>query len=196
MRNSLGAYRQHPCVRSFWHGFHLRMGPSQGGRQRRHAGGHVDEAATAFGDPLGRIVDDPRHSTAEPRLVLLGYSVSDRLLASCSPSAVTAFASLAPGKRLVANATPMKKAPPKRPPRLGADDILPEYDFSRGRRNRYAARLAGGHIVVLEPDVAAVFPDASAVNDALRALAGIIRGQRRKAASRRLRRRKSRRGSA
>jgi len=109
---------------------------------------------------------------------------------------VTASASLAPGKRLVANATPVKKAPPKRPPRLGADDILPEYDFSRGRRNRYAARLAGGHIVVLEPDVAAVFPDASAVNDALRALAGIIRGQRRKAASRRLRRRKSRRGSA
>ena len=154
-----------------------------------------DEASTAFGDPLGRIVDDPRHSTA-PRLVLLGYSASDRLLASCSPSAVTASASLAPGKRLVANATPVKKAPPKGPPRLGADDILPEYDFSRGRRNRYAARLAGGHIVVLEPDVAAVCPDAAAVNDALRALAGIIRGQRRKAASRRLRRRKSRRGSA
>jgi hypothetical protein len=31
------------------------------------------------------------------------------------------------------------------------------------------------YIVILEPDVAAVFPDASAVNDALRALAGIIR---------------------
>jgi hypothetical protein len=90
----------------------------------------------------------------------------------------------------------MKKVRAKRPARVGADDILPEYDFSRGRRNPYASRLAGGHIVVLEPDVAAVFPDASAVNDALRALAGIIRGQRKKAASRRVAGRKSPRGSA
>jgi hypothetical protein len=89
-----------------------------------------------------------------------------------------------------------KKASAKRPPRIGADDILPEYDFSRGRRNPYAARLAGGHIVVLEPDVAAVFPDASAVNDALRALAGIIRTQRRKGSARRTAAQKSRRGSA
>jgi hypothetical protein len=89
-----------------------------------------------------------------------------------------------------------KKASVKRPARVGADDILPEYDFSRGRRNPYAARLAGGHIVVLEPDVAAIFPDASAVNDALRALAGIIRSQRPKGASRRTVAHRSRRGNA
>ena len=70
------------------------------------------------------------------------------------------------------------KKPAKRRPRPRADDILPEYDFSKGRRNPYAARMAGGHIVVLEPDVAAVFPTATAVNQALRALAGIIRDQR------------------
>jgi hypothetical protein len=59
------------------------------------------------------------------------------------------------------------------------DDILPEYDFSRGRRNKYAERYAGGtNVVVLDPDVAAVFPDAAAVNEALRALAGIIRRHR------------------
>lgn len=113
-------------------------------------------------------------------------------LRSCLPSAVTAFVSSAPGQRLVANATTMKKPPAKLTGRVDSDDILPEYDFSRGRRNPYAARMAGGHIVVLEPDVAKVFPTATAVNKALRALAGIIRGQQtggRKAP------RRSRRGS-
>ena len=55
------------------------------------------------------------------------------------------------------------------------DDILPEYDFSGGRPNPYAERYAAGeNLVKLDPDVAAVFPDARAVNHALRALAGII----------------------
>ena len=59
--------------------------------------------------------------------------------------------------------------------RIGRDDILPEYDFSRGKRNPYAARYtASANVVELDPDVAAVFADAKAVNDALRALAGII----------------------
>ena len=40
-----------------------------------------DEAATAFADPLGQLVDDPRHSVAEKRLVLLGHSHRQRLLA-------------------------------------------------------------------------------------------------------------------
>ena len=60
-----------------------------------------------------------------------------------------------------------------------ADDILPEYDFSRGRRNKYAARYAeGSNVVVLDPDVAAIFPNAAEVNAALRALAGVIRRHR------------------
>jgi uncharacterized DUF497 family protein len=41
----------------------------------------LDEAATAFGDSFGLIVDDPRHSETEPRAVLLGYSQAGRLLA-------------------------------------------------------------------------------------------------------------------
>ena len=40
-----------------------------------------EEAATVFGDPLGRIVDDPRHSADEPRYVLLGRSERQQLLA-------------------------------------------------------------------------------------------------------------------
>jgi len=61
-------------------------------------------------------------------------------------------------------------------PRVGRDDILPEYDFSRARRNPYARRYAAStNIVELDADVAAVFPNAEAVNRALRSLAGIIR---------------------
>jgi uncharacterized protein len=40
-----------------------------------------EEAATVFGDPLGRIVADPRHSAVEERWVLLGMSKERRLLA-------------------------------------------------------------------------------------------------------------------
>ncbi len=40
-----------------------------------------DEASTAFADPLGKIVDDPRHSVDELRYVLLGHSERERLLA-------------------------------------------------------------------------------------------------------------------
>ena len=51
------------------------------------------------------------------------------------------------------------------------DDLLPEYDFTHGVRGRYAKRFAeGSNVVVLEPDVAARFPDSRAVNDALRRL--------------------------
>ena len=77
-----------------------------------------------------------------------------------------------------------KKKTTKSAPRAGDDDILPEYDFSRAGPNRYAERYAGGaNIVALDPDVAAVFPDAEAVNRALRALAGIIQDSARKSSS-------------
>jgi hypothetical protein len=67
--------------------------------------------------------------------------------------------------------------------RTPSDEILPEYDFRDAVRNPYAARYAtmvaeGACIVTLDPDVAAVFPDSSSVNEALRALAGIIQQHR------------------
>ena len=72
----------------------------------------------------------------------------------------------------------------KRAPRVGDDDILLEYDFSRAGPNPYAQRYAGGtNVVALDPDVAAVFPDAKAVNRALRALAGIIQDTTRKSSA-------------
>ena len=46
-----------------------------------------------------------------------------------------------------------------------------EYDFSRGVRNKYAARFRRGvNVVVLDPDVAEVFGTSEAVNRALRAI--------------------------
>jgi hypothetical protein len=64
-------------------------------------------------------------------------------------------------------------------PRVPADEILPEYNFRKAQRNKYASRYAAGSsVVVLEPDVAAAFPTAGEANDALRALAAIIQKHR------------------
>lgn len=50
-------------------------------------------------------------------------------------------------------------------------EMLDEYDFSNGVIGKYAKQYAEGtNIVVLEPDVAEVFPDSAAVNQALRQL--------------------------
>ena len=54
------------------------------------------------------------------------------------------------------------------------DDLRPEYDFSKltgHTRGKYVERYREGtNLVLLDPDVAAAFPDAKAVNDALRLL--------------------------
>lgn len=43
------------------------------------------------------------------------------------------------------------------------------YDFTKGVRGKYAKRYTEGtNVVLLEPDVAKEFPDAAAVNEALR----------------------------
>jgi hypothetical protein len=48
-------------------------------------------------------------------------------------------------------------------------EMLDEYDFSQGVIGEYAKQYAEGtNIVVLDPDVAKVFPDSAAVNQALR----------------------------
>ena len=61
------------------------------------------------------------------------------------------------------------------------DTMRAEYDFSRAVRGATHARYAAGsNIVVIDPDVLDVFPDGKAVNEALRALAPVLRGQRRR----------------
>ena len=57
-----------------------------------------------------------------------------------------------------------------------------EYDFSIGVRGKYAKRFAtGSNIVVLDPDVARLYPDSKTVNDTLRALARIAPQRKTKA---------------
>ena len=62
-----------------------------------------------------------------------------------------------------------------------ADELRPEYDLSqlKGRvRGKYVKRYqAGTNVVRLEPDVAAAFPDAKSVNEALRLLIKIAEAQ-------------------
>ncbi len=58
--------------------------------------------------------------------------------------------------------------------------MRPEYDFSGGVRGKHAKRYAKGtNVVVLDPDVAKVFPTSAAVNEALRALLPIVTRRRR-----------------
>ena len=56
------------------------------------------------------------------------------------------------------------------------DTMRPEYDFSKAVRGVTAARYAQGtNVVLLDPDVAEVFPDTRAVNEALRTFARLTR---------------------
>ena len=57
------------------------------------------------------------------------------------------------------------------------NDLRPEYDLSNlkgGVRGKYYKKaIAGTNLVLIEPELAEVFPDAESVNRALRVLADI-----------------------
>ena len=64
----------------------------------------------------------------------------------------------------------MRKAKPRT-----KNDIRDEYDFSGGVRGKYATRCASGsNVVVLDPEVAAVFTDSVQVNRLLKAVLAAI----------------------
>jgi hypothetical protein len=91
------------------------------------------------------------------------------------------FASSARDRQPAVNEGTMKKSLNKAEVvnQIDADEILPEYDFSRASPNKFASRYTkGSAVVVLEPDVAAAFPSSGEANEALRALAGIIQKHR------------------
>ncbi len=55
-------------------------------------------------------------------------------------------------------------------PRNDEDEMRAEYDFSGGVRGKYAKRYAEGtNLILLDPDLAAEFPDSRSVSRALRA---------------------------
>jgi uncharacterized protein len=61
--------------------FTFEWDPKKAAANAKKHGVTFDEAATAFNDPFGLVVDDPRHSVGEPRAALLAYSQQRRLLA-------------------------------------------------------------------------------------------------------------------
>jgi len=70
---------------------------------------------------------------------------------------------------------------------MGTDELRPEYkrsDFGELVRGKYAAKIAKEtNIVVLESEIAEVFPNDKSVNDALRALLEIAERTRLTSAS-------------
>ena len=63
------------------------------------------------------------------------------------------------------------------------EELRPEYefDYSKAVRGKYFKRLIeeGANIAVLEPEIAKVFTNSAAVNDALRSLLEITRSTQR-----------------
>jgi len=90
-----------------------------------------------------------------------------------SASAGTIFGSSTPARRRWEREKRVKK---DREDNAVAEAIRPEYDFSQAERGRYVRRFAEGtNIVVLDPDLARLFPDSFTVNRALRVLSEIAR---------------------
>lgn len=65
---------------------------------------------------------------------------------------------------------------------IQSTEVEPEmqahYDFSGGQRGRYAHLFPQKPgVVILSPDMAAIFPDSDSVNEALRTLVKAVRGE-------------------
>ena len=60
------------------------------------------------------------------------------------------------------------------------DNMRAEYDFSKATRGVTAGRYAEGtNVVLLDPDVSEIFPNARAVNEALRTFARLTKSRSR-----------------
>jgi len=83
------------------------------------------------------------------------------------------YESLVPGKQLRAKDANMnqKISDP-------AEEMRPEYDFAEAVRGKHhAVNAQGTNVVLLDSDVAEVFKDSAAVNEALRLLLRLAREQ-------------------
>lgn len=122
-------------------------------------------------------IHDPDHSNSEQRYVVMGLSERHGYSSSVTLKPQTKLESSAPVRQLVLRERAMKKS--RRQPvnrRVDEDTMRPEYDFSKATRGITAARYAEGtNIVRLDPDVAELFPNARAVNEALRTFARLTK---------------------
>jgi hypothetical protein len=127
-----------------------------------------EEAVTVFGDPLSDTFQTRiTHSTNTVSLssvrrnqVKSWWSHSRMMSTQC--------------ELLVPEKLPMAKEHSMKKDSAQEDELRREYDFSKlkgGVRGKYVERYREGtNLVLLDPDIAAAFPDAKAVNEALRLL--------------------------
>ena len=129
-----------------------------------------EEASTVFYDPLSATFADPDHSIGEFRFITIGFSNKNRLLAWIPMLRNQTDFELSVHEQLRwAKGKSMKARKNK-----ATDDLRPDYDFdySKGVRGKYHQQLmdVGSNIVIIDPDLASIFHDSAAVNEALRLL--------------------------
>jgi uncharacterized DUF497 family protein len=126
-----------------------------------------EEAATVFSDPLLLVIPDLTHSQYEERWAALGKSSSQLLLVVIHTENTNTIRIISARKPNPTKGETMKS---NEPAEL-EDEMQAEYDFSNAIRGKYAGRFPTDVVMVpLAPDVAAAFPDAASVNEALRIL--------------------------
>ena len=144
------------------------LGPNQSRLQPCQAPRSFEEASTVFGDPLSETFPDTDHSREEHRFIIIGASERGTILVVSHTDDGALVRIIVHARQRPGSEEPMKKIESQE------DELRPEYDFSRmkgGVRGKYVERYRQGtNLVLLDPDVAAAFPDAKAVNEALRLL--------------------------
>ena len=112
---------------------------------------------------LPKTLPDPDHSADERRELIVGHNHKGKML---FVSFTERFESSVPDPQRERNEKTISKAKPAPP----ADEMRAEYslDYSKAKPNRFASKLADTSVVVLQPDVAAVFKSSEAVNEFLR----------------------------
>ncbi len=128
------------------------------------------EAQEIFDDPLSGLLSDPDHSNEEKRSVIIGMTDKNRLL-------FVSFAERDETIRIISarEATRKENAMRINPESDLDDELRPEYneeDMKNMTRGKYVGRVKRKcpPTVQLEADVVGAFPDAAAVNEALRFL--------------------------
>ena len=133
-----------------------------------------EEASAVFGDYLSFTYPDLGHSIQE-----------DVILLSDFPAKIEFWSFLTHNVEKVSELSVLDRQQNEREISMNPensdelnDELLEEYDFSKmsnGVRGKYAKQYHEGvKLIMLDADVAEIFPDAKSVNEALRTLSKVI----------------------
>ena len=158
-------------------GYNFEWDPEKAEANLRKHGVSFAEAVTVFGDPLSMNMPDPDHSKGNNGSSFSACQIVFACWSCPTPRGDRERELLVPGWQLDMNESNMNKSKVKARPHSSDEDTMrPEYDFSKAVRGVTAARYAEGtNLVLLDPDVAEIFPSARAVNEALRTIARLSR---------------------